>query len=256
MSNGTHYAYVEHATGKLIKIIGRGGADFLPYLSLNMRCNEAVGRDLLFESLELLTDPIPIALSWAREVGCSCLTWSHEAVRPACTVGGCARLGRQKNRFARIFGFPPIEDDGIPKDSSFLPNEMLLSLFHGCLQHDLSDREIMLSGTDHTTFMEQVLQRDRDGHPAPFMLPVVQGKRTCMQLFLPFSIPLMASDHFTSLSTELPKASVLPEHRDPASTYHSVGSKDRTTSAITQQVQHPLDPLYQTSKDALPQRAP
>ncbi|XP_028589593.2 KICSTOR complex protein SZT2 isoform X5 [Podarcis muralis] len=122
------------------------------------------------------------------------------------------------------------EDDGIPKDSSFLPNEMLLSLFHGCLQHDLSDREIMLSGTDHTTFMEQVLQRDRDGHPAPFMLPVVQ---------------------------ELPKASVLPEHRDPASTYHSVGSKDRTTSAITQQAPNNAegsrDEILPAPEDLFPQ---
>ena len=64
----------------------------------------------------------------------------------------------------------------ITKDSSFLPNEMLLGLFHGCLQHDLSDREIILLGTDHATFMEQVLQRDRDGHPPPFVLPVIEGK--------------------------------------------------------------------------------
>ncbi|ETE66408.1 Protein SZT2, partial [Ophiophagus hannah] len=65
----------------------------------------------------------------------------------------------------------------IEMDSSFLPNEMLLSLFHGCLQHDLSDREITLLDTDHVTFMEQVLQRDRDGHPPPFKLSTVQGKR-------------------------------------------------------------------------------
>lgn len=54
---------------------------------------------------------------------------------------------------------------------------MLLGLFHGCLQHDLSDREITLLDTDHATFMEQVLQRDRDSHPPPFKLSVVQGKR-------------------------------------------------------------------------------
>ncbi|KAH0618709.1 hypothetical protein JD844_018144 [Phrynosoma platyrhinos] len=83
------------------------------------------------------------------------------------------------------------EEDGIAKDSSFLPNEMLLGLFHGCLQHDLSDREIILSGTDHITFMEQVLQRDRDGHPPPFVFPVFQGQ-------------------------------------DPANIYHSVGNKDTT----------------------------
>ncbi|XP_071984543.1 KICSTOR complex protein SZT2 isoform X3 [Engystomops pustulosus] len=49
-----------------------------------------------------------------------------------------------------------------------VPNDMLLSLFHTCLQGDLNDQEIPLDDQDHLTFMEQVLQRDRDGHPAPF----------------------------------------------------------------------------------------
>ncbi|XP_048353115.1 KICSTOR complex protein SZT2 isoform X1 [Sphaerodactylus townsendi] len=106
------------------------------------------------------------------------------------------------------------EDDGITKDSSFLPNEMLLSLFHGCLQHDLSDREITLSGTDHVTFMEQVLQRDRDGHPPPFILPVIQD-------------PLKAS---TSL-----------ERQDPTSTYHSVGNKDMAASTNAQQTSNYME---------------
>ncbi|XP_067324031.1 KICSTOR complex protein SZT2 isoform X1 [Anolis sagrei] len=92
------------------------------------------------------------------------------------------------------------EEDGTTKESSLLPNEMLLGLFHGCLQHDLSDREITLSGTDHIAFMEQVLKRDRDGHPPPFVLPVVQAEPS--------------------------KSSMPSEEQDPANIYNSVGKKD------------------------------
>ncbi|XP_053101403.1 KICSTOR complex protein SZT2 isoform X3 [Hemicordylus capensis] len=106
------------------------------------------------------------------------------------------------------------EEDGVTKDSSFLPNEMLLGLFHGCLQHDLSDREITLSGTEHITFMEQVLQRDRDGHPPPFMLPVIR---------------------------EPAKSSLPPEQRDSTSTYHSLGNKDMATSASNHQTPNNME---------------
>lgn len=68
------------------------------------------------------------------------------------------------------------ENEEVTKDSSFVPNEMLLNLFHGCLQHDLSDREVPMADADHVAFMEQVLQRDRDGHQPPFTLPVIRGK--------------------------------------------------------------------------------
>lgn len=68
------------------------------------------------------------------------------------------------------------ENEEVTKDSAFVPNEMLLNLFHGCLQHDLSDREIPMDDADHVAFMEQVLQRDRDGHQPPFTLPVIKGK--------------------------------------------------------------------------------
>lgn len=68
------------------------------------------------------------------------------------------------------------ENEEVTKDSSFVPNEMLLNLFHGCLQHDLSDREIPMADADHVAFMEQVLQRDRDGHQPPFILPVIRGE--------------------------------------------------------------------------------
>lgn len=135
-------------------------------------------------------------------------------------------------RFTHSF-YCLVENDG--KDSSFLPNEMLLGLFHGCLQHDLSDREITLLDTDHVTFMEQVLQRDRDGHPPPFKLSVVQGKReTVANSSLSYS-----SDSFLPMCffpEELPKASIPSECQNLKNTYHSFGTKDTATSASTYQV--------------------
>ncbi|XP_061488640.1 KICSTOR complex protein SZT2 isoform X3 [Rhineura floridana] len=159
------------------------------------------------------------------------LCQNKDCVFPACDPRPAAAEGRHSGSGSRVHEIPfqfdlmkllpkcqqiemsflmltVAEDDGITKDSSLLPNEMLLSLFHGCFQHDLSDREITLSGTDHVTFMEQVLQRDRDGHPPPFMLPVVQ---------------------------EPPKTSQPPVHQDPTNTFHSVGNKDIATSASTHQ---------------------
>ncbi|KAM5148148.1 LOW QUALITY PROTEIN: KICSTOR complex protein SZT2 [Mantella aurantiaca] len=68
------------------------------------------------------------------------------------------------------------ESDVAASDSS-LPNDMLLSLYHGCLQSDVNDQEIPLYERDHQTFMEQVLQRDRDGHPAPFSFTPEENMR-------------------------------------------------------------------------------
>ncbi|XP_067423935.1 KICSTOR complex protein SZT2 [Emydura macquarii macquarii] len=105
------------------------------------------------------------------------------------------------------------EDDAMAKDSSFAPNEMLLGFFHGCLQHDLSDREIPLADSDHMAFMEQVLQRDRDGHLPPFTLPVIREE------------PL--------------KASASLEQQDPPVAGHPVGSsstaRDLSSSTSTLQ---------------------
>nr|XP_057930082.1 KICSTOR complex protein SZT2 isoform X1 [Doryrhamphus excisus] len=55
-----------------------------------------------------------------------------------------------------------------------LPNEILLSLFHCSLEQELSDREIPLSHGDHAAFMHHILERERDGHCAPFALPVIK----------------------------------------------------------------------------------
>lgn len=59
--------------------------------------------------------------------------------------------------------------------SHCLPNELLLSLFHTSLENELSDREIPLADGDHVAFMHHILERERDGHVAPFSLPVIKG---------------------------------------------------------------------------------
>uniref|UniRef100_A0A672L0D1 SZT2 subunit of KICSTOR complex n=1 Tax=Sinocyclocheilus grahami TaxID=75366 RepID=A0A672L0D1_SINGR len=61
------------------------------------------------------------------------------------------------------------------RSTSSLPNDLLLSLFHGSLQNELSDREILLTDGDHVAFMHHILERERDGHVAPFSLPVIKG---------------------------------------------------------------------------------
>uniref|UniRef100_A0A672N7A4 SZT2 subunit of KICSTOR complex n=1 Tax=Sinocyclocheilus grahami TaxID=75366 RepID=A0A672N7A4_SINGR len=61
------------------------------------------------------------------------------------------------------------------RSASCLPNDLLLSLFHGSLQNELSDREIPLTDGDHAAFMHRILERERDGHVAPFSLPVIKG---------------------------------------------------------------------------------
>ncbi|KAF4797089.1 Protein SZT2 [Turdus rufiventris] len=104
------------------------------------------------------------------------------------------------------------ENEEVTKDSSFVPNEMLLNLFHGCLQHDLSDREVPMADADHVAFMEQVLQRDRDGHQPPFTLPVIRE--------------------------ETLKTSGTLEQQDASASYHLVGSngtRDMTGSTSTLQ---------------------
>lgn len=60
--------------------------------------------------------------------------------------------------------------------SPCLPNELLLSLFHSSLEQDLSDRQIPLVSSDHIEFMHHILERERDGHVAPFCLPTIKGE--------------------------------------------------------------------------------
>lgn len=67
------------------------------------------------------------------------------------------------------------ENEETLQNAPSLPNDLLLSLFHSSLQNELSDREITLADGDHMTFMNHILERERDGHVAPFSLPVIKG---------------------------------------------------------------------------------
>uniref|UniRef100_A0A8D3E146 SZT2 subunit of KICSTOR complex n=1 Tax=Scophthalmus maximus TaxID=52904 RepID=A0A8D3E146_SCOMX len=60
--------------------------------------------------------------------------------------------------------------------SPCLPNEILLSLFHKSLEHELSDREIPLADNYHFAFLHHILERERDGQAAPFSVPVFKGQ--------------------------------------------------------------------------------
>lgn len=61
-----------------------------------------------------------------------------------------------------------------------LPNDILLSLFHSSLELELSDKEIPLASGDHSAFMHHIVGRERDGHGAPFCLPLIKGQSlTC-----------------------------------------------------------------------------
>lgn len=67
------------------------------------------------------------------------------------------------------------ENEDTLQNAPSLPNDLLLSLFHSSLQNELSDREITLADEDHMTFMNHILERERDGHVAPFSLPAIRG---------------------------------------------------------------------------------
>ncbi|XP_075176564.1 KICSTOR complex protein SZT2 isoform X2 [Anomaloglossus baeobatrachus] len=69
-------------------------------------------------------------------------------------------------------------DAEVSSVESSLPNDMLLTLFHSCLQGELNDQEIPLDDEDHLNFMEQVLQRDREGHPDPFTYSREESSRS------------------------------------------------------------------------------
>nr|XP_033772051.1 KICSTOR complex protein SZT2 isoform X2 [Geotrypetes seraphini] len=102
------------------------------------------------------------------------------------------------------------EDDGIVPDASSLSNDLLLTLFHGCLQQDLSDREIPMADSDHVAFMEQMLHRDQAGPEQRFLLPVIREE------------PL--------------KASASLERKDNTMNFHTLlGNKEGTGSTSTLQ---------------------
>ncbi|TKS74186.1 KICSTOR complex protein SZT2 [Collichthys lucidus] len=91
-----------------------------------------------------------------------------------------------------------VENDEQVHSSTCLPNELLLSLFHNSLEHELSDREIPLADGDHVAFIHHILERERDGHVAPFSLPVI--KEECVR---PADRQDMTSFHTTCSSKEV-----------------------------------------------------
>ncbi|XP_046713542.1 KICSTOR complex protein SZT2 isoform X6 [Silurus meridionalis] len=78
-----------------------------------------------------------------------------------------------------FYTFSKAENEDTIQNAPSLPNDLLLSLFHSSLQNELSDREITLADGDHMTFMNHILERERDGHVAPFSLPVI--KEECLK---------------------------------------------------------------------------
>ncbi|KAM9483305.1 KICSTOR complex protein SZT2 isoform 15-T15 [Clarias gariepinus] len=78
-----------------------------------------------------------------------------------------------------FYTFSKAENEDTLPNAPSLPNDLLLSLFHSSLQNELSDREIALADGDHMTFMNHILERERDGHVAPFSLPVI--KEECLK---------------------------------------------------------------------------
>ncbi|XP_028301054.1 KICSTOR complex protein SZT2 isoform X3 [Gouania willdenowi] len=104
---------------------------------------------------------------------------------------------QQVELFFLTFSTAAENQEAIP--SSSLPNELLLSLFHSSLEQELSDREISLVGCDHVAFMHHILERERDGHLAPFSLPVI--KEECVKTA--DRQDTMASFHTTVSSKEV-----------------------------------------------------
>ncbi|XP_039985270.1 KICSTOR complex protein SZT2 isoform X9 [Xiphias gladius] len=92
-----------------------------------------------------------------------------------------------------------VENEEQIHSSPCLPNELLLSLFRSSLEHELSDREIPLGDSDHAAFMQHILERERDGHVAPFSLPVI--KEVCVKP--PDRQDTVTSVHTTGSSKEV-----------------------------------------------------
>ncbi|KAF7203797.1 KICSTOR complex protein SZT2 isoform X2 [Nothobranchius furzeri] len=92
-----------------------------------------------------------------------------------------------------------VESEEEAPSSSNLPNELLLSLFHSSLEQELSDREVPLAASDHVAFMHHILERERDGHVAPFSLSVIKEE----SIKAPDRQDTVTSFHTTSSSKEV-----------------------------------------------------
>ncbi|XP_029606535.1 KICSTOR complex protein SZT2 isoform X2 [Salmo trutta] len=97
-----------------------------------------------------------------------------------------------------------VENEEVSQSTPYIPNELLLSLFHSSLQQELSDREIPLADQDNVTFMHHILDRERDGHVAPFSLPVIREE--CLKP---------------------------PERQDTVMSFHTTGSSKEVTGSTS-----------------------
>ncbi|MED6245812.1 hypothetical protein ATANTOWER_008559, partial [Ataeniobius toweri] len=85
---------------------------------------------------------------------------------------------QQVELFFLTFNTGVDNEDQIHSNST-LPNELLLSLFHTSLEQELSDREVPLAAADYAAFMNHILERERDGHVAPFAWSLI--KEECLK---------------------------------------------------------------------------
>ncbi|XP_034386743.1 KICSTOR complex protein SZT2 isoform X2 [Cyclopterus lumpus] len=105
---------------------------------------------------------------------------------------------QQVEIFFLTFG-TAVENEEQIHSAPCLSNELLLGLFHSSLEHELTDREVPLAADDHVAFMHHVLERERDGHAAPFSLPVIKEEG----LKPPDRQDTMTSFHTTGSSKEV-----------------------------------------------------
>ncbi|XP_073499754.1 KICSTOR complex protein SZT2 isoform X2 [Phyllobates terribilis] len=111
--------------------------------------------------------------------------------------------------------------EGSSAESS-LPNDMLLSLFHSCLLGELNDQEIPLDDQDHLNFMEQVLERDRDGHPSPFTYSREESSRSTISEAADSSLSSHNNHHEAPNSAiALQSPGHIEETEDSATSLHS-----------------------------------
>lgn len=146
-----------------------------------------------------------------------------------------------------FFFFEALQPEEQLPSASGLPNELLLSLLHHSLEHELNDREIPLAYSDHGAFMLHILERERDGNVAPFSLPVIKGQH--------ISQPLRGRlSHVCRLSVSTEECAKPADRQDTMTSFHtSCSSKEVMGSTSTLQVTTPSFKTKQTLATSLRQ---
>ncbi|KAL1022662.1 hypothetical protein UPYG_G00030640 [Umbra pygmaea] len=97
-----------------------------------------------------------------------------------------------------------VETEEVSQSAPYSPSELLLSLFHSSLHQEISDREITLDEQDNVAFMQHILDRERDGHVAPFSLSAIREE--CLKP---------------------------PDRQDTILSFHTVGSSKEATGSTS-----------------------